>query len=213
MIAARIQAHPTRALLVRRLLPRLNPLPTEAVFHESYPPSPWDGYKLCLRHPPDCSHLLIIQDDAVPCRDFVPAVEQVAASNLDTPVCLFLSSIMGGTASYARRAMQRNQRYVSVYPSNIVLVVAILWPRHKAIEFLAWAESGVRLPGHPRPRADDGIVARWMKQTKQPFRVTVPSLVEHPDMEPSLIGRRRSFGKDRGRVALHMASSGLDYEW
>lgn len=111
--------------------------------------------------------------------------------------------------------MARNHRYVSMYPnSTFVPVVAILWPRHKAEQFLAWADSGVRLPGHPTPRADDGVVARWARREKQEFRVTVPSLVEHPDTVPTVKGGGQArWGGDRGRVALFLADDALDYEW
>ena len=77
---------------------------------------------------------------------------------------------------------------------------------------MVWA-STARLPGQPNPRSDDAVVGRWMLVTKQTIRATVPSLVQHPDMEPSLIGRRPAWGKDSGRVALHLAEDALDYEW
>lgn len=184
------------------------------IVHESYPPSPWAGYKECLRDPPDCSHLLIIQDDAVPCRDFAPALEQVAASNPDFPVCLFLARLPRDASAKAVRAMKLgNKRYISLSWRSFLPVVAVLWPRHKALEFLAWADRNPTLPGQRAPRSDDAMAGRWKMVNRETVKATVPSLVEHPDMEPSLIGRRPAFGKDSGRVALFMAHSGLDYNW
>ena len=39
-------------------------------------------------------------------------------------------------------------------------------------------------------RADDGNAGRFMRTTKQPFLVTVPSLVQHNDYVPSVKGGR-----------------------
>jgi hypothetical protein len=108
--------------------------------------------------------------------------------------------------------MKQSRRYVTLFIRDFVPVVALLWPRHKAEEFMEWGQDA-RLPGDPNPRSDDAVVGRWMILTRQEIRATVPSLVQHPDMEPSLIGRTPAWGKDRGRVALHLAEDGLAYDW
>jgi hypothetical protein len=156
----------------------------------------------------------VIQDDALPVKGFAEAVYKISESNPHNPVCLFLSAIPQGTVSYARRAHQRGQVYAPVFPnSNIVPVIAILWPRAKAEEFMGWTRSGVRLRGHPTPRADDGIVAQWMQRTRQEFRVTVPSIVEHDCTVPSVKGGERVWTNDHGGRAWLLAANALDYEW
>jgi hypothetical protein len=163
---------------------------------------------------PDCSHVLVIQDDSQPVLNFAPAISSIAASNLNVPVCLFLSAIPRGTLSYALRAYRRGQVYAPVFlNSNIVPVIAILWPRAKAEEFMEWTRSGVRLRGHPTPRADDGIVAQWMQRTHQEFRVTVPSIVEHDVSVPSVKGGNRVWTNDHGGRAYFLAENALDYDW
>ena len=210
-LAARVQHHPSRAHLIPPLLEALAPLPTEVIEHVSDPPSPWDGYKLCLSDLPDCSHLLVLQDDAVPCPNFIPALERIAAAN-DVPVCLFLARLPRRTSSDATKALKANRRYVPLFIRDFVPVVAVLWPRAKAQEFMAWAVNA-KLPGQPNPRSDDAVVGRWMMVTRQEIRATCPSLVEHPDMESSVIGRQPAWGKDPGRVALHLAEDALAYDW
>jgi hypothetical protein len=112
------------------------------------------------------------------------------------------------------RALLKKQSYVNLLPSPIVPLVAVLWPKAKAEEFLSWATGPVKLPGYPNPRADDGIAAAWMKKTRQEVRVCVPSLVEHPDLVESVKGGQKAhWGKDRNRVALVVAEDGLDYHW
>ena len=99
--------------------------------------------------------------------------------------------------------MMRGKRYVWHGYSPYIYLVAMLWPRQLAVEFLAWADEHAK----PTARADDGVVAAWAKAVKQEFRVTVPSLVEHPDVVPSVKGgaQKARAGADSARVALFFA--------
>ena len=207
-IVARIQAHPSRSHLHGSLVGSLD-LPTEIFLHESDPPNPWEGYKRCLSGLPEASHILIVQDDAQPCMNFAPALEQIAERHPTIPVCLFMGSQPGSAATKARRVMIRGViRYIPLGPASFVPLVAVLWPKEKAKEFLRWSRSG------HTTRADDGNAARWMKTTKQQIMVTVPSLVEHDDFQPSVKGGREHIPwTESWRRALFLASDGLDYQW
>lgn len=185
----------------------------KCIAHASDPPSPWAGFQLCLRDLPDCSHVLTIQSDAVPCRNFAPAVEQIAAANSDTPVCLFLARLPRDASAEAAKAMQQGRRYVTLSLRSFLPVVCVLWPRFKAVEFMDWAEANPGLPGQREPRSDDAMAGRWKTVRREVVRASVPSLVQHPDMEPSLIGRRAMWGKDAGRVAAFLADDALEFDW
>lgn len=204
-IWARVQAHPSRNGLLPALLEKLYPLPVEVCVHESIPPDPWAGYKQCLKNIPECSHLLIIQDDALPCVHFPVALEQVAERHPNVPVCLYLGGAPASTAAQARRAMIKQRRYTPLLNTTFVPLVAVLWPKEVAESFLNWSKRGINIT-----RADDGNAARFMKATKQPFMVTVPSLVEHDATTPSVKGSRNSGSWCR---ALFVAEDGLQYEW
>jgi hypothetical protein len=188
-------------------------LPVEVIEHSSEPPNPLAGYRLCLTDIPDCSHLLVIQDDTTVVPNFVPALGEIAAANPDTPVCLFLSRLPRDAATAAQRAVQQGKRYVTLGIRSFMPVVAVLWPRHKAVEFMEWAEANPYFPGNREPRSDDGMCGRWKMSCREIVKATVPSLVEHPDMEPSLIGKRTAWGKDRGRVAQFLAEDAMAYDW
>lgn len=210
---ARIQHHPSRADLLPRLVAALEGMDVQVCAHASTPPNPWAGYKRCLRELPATGHVLVLQDDALPAVGFVPAVEQIAQAHPSTPVCLFLSGLPQGTLSYARRALTRGQRYSPVYAaSNVVNTVAVLWPVEKAQEFLAWAERA-KLPGHPNPRADDGVLAAWVKRTRQALLVTCPSIVEHDFQQKSVKGGNRDWSKDRGGRAFALAEDAAAFDW
>lgn len=209
-LLCRIQHHPSRAALLPDLKKALAPLPVEVIRHESIPPDPWGGYKQCLSSLPDCSHVLIIQDDAQPVPNFAQALEKVAERNLNTPVCLFMGALPADTAVRAKRMLARNGRkpYIPLGPSGFVPLVAVLWPRAKAQEFLIWSRA------NKMTRADDGNCARWMRRTRQPFLVAVPSLVQHNDDAPTVKGGREHVPwKEGWRQALFLAEDALEYEW
>lgn len=178
------------------------------VEHSSAPPNPWAGYQQCLTDIPSCSHLLVVQDDCQPVPGFSAAVNRIAERWPEIPVCLWLGAAPASAALRARRVYPK-QTYVPLGPAPFVPLVALLWPRHKAVEFLDWSRTAARMT-----RADDGNVARWMRQTKQEFMVTVPSICEHDDHTPTVKGgRAESKGLDRMRVACLLADDASRYEW
>jgi hypothetical protein len=173
------------------------------VEHASVPPDPWGGYRRCLTDPPDCTHLLIIQDDAIPVPGFADVLPQIAQND---PVCLWISNSPANAAGRARRAHGK-QPYVPLGPAPFVPLVAVLWPRQAAIDFLEWSETASQIT-----RADDGNAGRWMRQTRRQFMVCVPSIVEHDDCVPSVKGGRpETQGRDRSRVAMLLADDARDW--
>ena len=152
----------------------------------------------------------MIQDDALPAPNFVPALERIAATNPDVPVCLFLGGLPADTATRARRAMIRGKiRYVPLGAAAFVPLVCVLWPRAKAEELLEWSESARGLT-----RADDGNVAKWVRRTKQRFLAAVPSLVQHDDDQPSVKGGRSHVPwAESWRKALFLADDCASFDW
>lgn len=120
-----------------------------------------------------------------------------------------MSAVPASAAARARRAWGK-QRYIPLGPAPFVPLVAVLWPRRMVDQLARWAETASRLT-----RADDGNIARWMRQTKTEFMVCVPSIVEHNDFVCSVKGgsRKESHGLARDRVALLLAEDARDYEW
>jgi len=213
VIRVRVQHHPSRSHLIPELLERLAPLPTEVVTHESDPPSPWGGYLSCMTDIPRCKHLLIVQDDVQIADNFVPALHDIARTKPDDPVCLFLAKLPRDVSHEAAKAMKYGQRYVRVNWRSFLPIVAILWPTVKLREFRDWALANPGLPGQRIPRSDDAMGGRWKMVNRQTVWATVPSIVEHPDIEPSTIGTRASAGRDRGRVAWLFARDAMRYDW
>lgn len=216
-LSVRIQGHPTRAHLHTSLLAGLDPLPVEVSLHSSDPPNPWEGYKKAIADPPDCTHLVVLQDDVQLCRNFPLAVTRIAQAKGD-PVCLFLAWLPNNVAADARRAAIAGEHYIRYRPaSKFCPVVAMLWPIGALERFKAWAEVSP-LPGRPNPGSDDAIVGEWYRrnQFNENIWCTVPSLVEHPDTEESIWKRRGEvWGRDKGRTAALFIGDGdpLRYDW
>lgn len=119
-----------------------------------------------------------------------------------------MGSMPASAAVRARRTMGK-RTYVHLGSTPFVPLVCVLWPYRAAKEFLFWGERNPHLT-----RADDGNAARWARFTKQEFLVTVPSLVQHDDSEPSVKGGRpHKPWAESWRQALFLADDALDYEW
>lgn len=154
--------------------------------------------------------MVIVQDDVQLSDGFVPAVKQIARTHPDVPVCLFLGRLPSDVAKLSTRAMKYGQRYVRVSRRSFLPVVAMLWPKPKLLEFVEWADE------HPfgtrEIRSDDAYGGRWKMVTNQTVLACVPSIVEHPDVEPSTIGKQPQWGA-HGRNAAHFARDAAHYDW
>lgn len=214
LILVRVQHHPSRADLLPLLLKNLKGLKTEVITHASEPPSPWAGYRECLTNIPPCTHLVVIQDDTVPAPGFAKAVRQIAKANPDTPVCLFLGRLPRDASLDAARALRDDRRYITLSWRSFLPIVAVLWPRHKAEEFLNWTQDNRAVPGiRGEPRSDDAVGGRWKMVTRQTVRACVPSIVEHPDEVDSTIGKRSTHSRAAPRRAAFIADDAGVFDW
>ncbi len=208
MIQCRIQAHPSRAHVHGRLLELLQPLPADLLVHSSDPPDPWANYRRCLDYDGDAEHLLVVQDDAIPVAGFATAIEQIAERQPDSPVCLFMGTMPASTAALVRRA-KPDVRYVPLMLSSFMPLVCVLWPTKVARGFLEWSATAGRMT-----RADDGNAARWLRATRTPVLVSVPSIVQHDDGEPSVKGGRSHVPwAESWRQAMRLADDATAYNW
>ena len=211
MILARIQGHPARSHLHDTLAASLQ-IPTEVRLHSSDPPNPWAGYRACLGDLPDCSHLLVVQDDTKVSLNFGEAISRIAAQNLNLPVSLFLMPQPLRIARQAIREVKSRHLYFDAHfrINEFCPVVGMLWPVEKAAEFLRWVEENPRRLGHREPRSDDSVVGKWCANTHQTIRFTIPSLVDHMADQPSVKGGPTPASSMK---AIWFAEDGLNYDW
>ena len=201
-VQIRIQHAPGREATLNRLLASLGVPAVIFTDRGGGTPSPWRGYKACLASIPDkFTHIAILQDDTIACRNLAAALPLVADAHPDKVICLFLGGAPRRTATLAHRAHAQGLHFTRLHPNDFLPVVATMWPREKAESLLTWAEENPLKLGHREPRSDDAVAGRWMKFNREQVVCTVPSLVQHPDDHPSTIGRRHSAGADSQRVA------------
>jgi len=159
-------------------------------------------------------HAVIVQDDAIVCRNFAAAVDRVIEACPDHPVVLFYPGSKLHSSRERRRA--EGKTLFKMNRLDHLPVVATLWPVEKARFLYEWT-TDVKLPGMRKPyRSDDAVAGYWMRLTRQDVYVTMPSLVQHPDdVDPVKDGDHvAAFGRNKGRVAFQFCESDpLEIEW
>lgn len=190
-----IQTHPARSELLERLLNLLSPAHV-LVAHDPTPddkPGPLRTYLRALELAPAWStHHLVLQDDALVSRNFVEAASVVARARPENPVALFCPKQPPEMAVKIRGAVDRGEGIVEIPPRRWAPVVALIWPVELARDFLAYV---IEKDWPTHFRADDEAVGRFFRENAIELYATAPSLVEHPDVERSLIGNRVRGGR------------------
>lgn len=203
-LAIAVQHHPSRARLIPKLRRRLGVC--EVVFDPD-PASPHRSalrtYVECLRSfPEDATHLLVIQDDAWPCRRFRTRAKAFVAEHEEHLCALFVPNT-GLIGRVMRRAVANGETSCELPPRTWAPTVALVWPRDAAESFLAFVDERYDVG---RQRSDDGPVGAWRRRSRARVFAPVPSLVQHPDVVPSLMGRATAaHGRNRARVAVAYA--------
>jgi hypothetical protein len=201
-VSVAVQHHPARAHLLDRLVDALGG--AEVVVDpdpDSPYRSPFRTYMEALRRTPTgATHRLIVQDDALPCAGFRDRMLEAVAEKPDVLVALFAPGASTHRVPITRAALA-GERWAQLRPTWVP-TVALVWPVELVPRFVAWADD--RYAGSVR-EGDDGPVGKWAARNHLRAWATVPSLVEHPDVEPSLIGRKHRAGANRARVAAMFA--------
>lgn len=159
--------------------------------------------------------MLVIQDDAIVCRNFAESLERLIRVIPNHPVCLFYPGLKMRSLRAVRNAVAKKRSLFVLDRADFVPVVAVLWPIALAGSLLEWTR-GRTIPGLRKPyRSDDAVTGAWMKHTRQDVYVTLPSLVQHPDVVASVKGgpHEPSGGNDPGRVAFSFCEDAAGIEW
>lgn len=203
-IAIRVQHAVGRDAPLARLLPLLPPeveVVTDDLAIER--PNPWRGFSLCFQDlPTRATHLCVLQDDALPCRDFDKRLRAAIKEKPNDVICLFIGGLPGQTRKLFYEALARGDRWSPVYFQGIHHVVGTIWPVRHARDFVEWVENN-KVPGPNPPKSDDAVVGYWARKNRRTVQVwaTVPCLVQHDDVFPSVVQGANRFS-DRGRTAI-----------
>lgn len=202
----RIQHHPKRAHLLHDLTIGCGALDVEVVTDpDPYAePSALRTYRRCVAPArPGVTHLVVMQDDVELCRDFDVGVLRAIRNHPDQLIALFVAGAPKRSALEVLKASWAGEPFVEMSHLDWVPTVALVWPVADALNFSRYV---LRVP--ETAWADDPIVGGWCRRFKKVPVATVPSLVQHPDVEPSLIDKRADHAKrkqtprkDASRVA------------
>jgi hypothetical protein len=162
-------------------------------------PNPWRCYRLALeRTPPSATHRLIVQDDVLTCLHFEEAIARAVEAQPDRVISFCTAGNPYQHADQVWHAADQGLPWAELSNETHCSVIATLWPARLVNPLLDWSLA----QNWPNAfRADDEIAGLFMRHIHEYPLATVPSLVEHPDTVPSMVGRRAAGGEDRGRVA------------
>lgn len=197
-VSVAIQHHPDRAHLIPALVEALggseiveDPDPASSLR------SPYRTYTEALRRTPgDATHRLVVQDDATVVERFRKRMLAAVAEQPDRLIALFVPGAPPHRAAVLR-AVKAEETWVTLPPTWIP-AVALVWPVGHAARFLAWADAKYDAS---RRGGDDGPIGIWAQSVRERAVAPIPSLVQHEDVHPSLIGRKAQAGVNRARVA------------
>lgn len=168
------------------------------------PASPWRTAQTCWAWTPDwCTHRLVLQDDAMPCIDFVWAAVEAIRHRPTALVAMFMGWAGTWMANDMRAAGDTSSWYL--HPDRQWLpCVAMSMPRDLARDLAAYDP-----PDERAQRADDEAIAWWSQQRTAQGRpvecwVTIPSLVQHDDDAPSTMLAHREGQKARWEQGQRM---------
>jgi hypothetical protein len=200
-----IQHHPSRADLLGRLLEGLAGLEVATVPDYGPTKDPWRGHLRCLEsfaariERDSFTHLAVIQDDALVCDEFECELHCVLEAEPDATLMLFLAAQPRMTAQAARDAAAAGEPFAVKATRDYLPAVGISYPAAHVADILEWHAADKA----KQSRSDDFMLGRWHRERAPRVLATVPSLVQHPDDVPSVIGNGLGArGRNPARTAL-----------
>ena len=203
MLATVIVHHPARDHLLDGLLEKLGEPVEVVVDPEPRRLDPWKNWVRALRHGQTLGsdHLLVLENDILPCRDFLASVRKAIEAKPDD-FLRFYSPLENVVESRTyEEGMRQKYRWIPFVHWGGVQAVVIPVPWIEG--FVEWGESFPVYGKFP-----DGRLAAWLwKKVHKPAWTTLPSLVEHT--QPSLMGN----SKHRATWFLGENESALGIAW
>lgn len=152
------------------------------------------GLRAMLAYDPEATHHLIVQDDALLCRDLVPALEKMVTKTGEHPLGLYVGQT--GPINLTLDQMMRANQVGFVPTEGPHWGVAIVLPNAHIPELAAWYEAST-VDNY------DKRISRWYGGRGISCWYTAPSLVQHRHEDnPSLVQ-----GRNGGRMAAWFIGS------
>lgn len=206
-LSVTIMAHPAREAMVRELVDTLDG-PAEIAWDRDN--DRWEtGRRALLSARDDATHHLVLQDDAIICRDLLAGVRRALERNPHCPTSLYLGRQRPHGPHFQRVMKQaRDADATWIIGPELCWGVALVFPTELIGPMVAFGDE------HPKVENYDKRLGMYLQSQKIPTWYTVPSLVDHrrQDVSPSLVPGRT--GPNRVAHVFHgEANSALDIDW
>lgn len=204
-LSVAVMAHPARAGDVPALLRDLD-APATVVWDEIN--DRWHtGRRSLLAFDPHATHHLVVQDDAILCRELVPMLEErVLEAVPDHPIALYTGAARP-RANYVEAriawAMEHGEAWLAM--EGPLWGVAIVLPTRFIAPAVTWGDR------HPEILNYDIRLARYFKSIRTSCFYTVPSLVDHRDGESLVEGRNGKGRKAFRFIGRHNSPRTVDW--
>lgn len=205
MIAATVMAHPRRLAWAEALADQLDCDVTLDRINDRHE----TGLRcLAAGFDTDATHLVIVQDDAIVCGDFLAGLEQAVEFSEDRIVGLYVGNVRPETKQTTAKlaeALESGRSWLAM-PGPWWGVGIIIPTAHLPSLYEHYWRS--------RDQNYDRRIERWATAAKVECWYTVPSLVDHRAGEenPSLVPNRTGLNRC-ARVFLGAERSALDVDW
>jgi hypothetical protein len=199
MVSATVMAHPDREDAAKRIAQELDCGITWDERNRE-----WDtARRALLAYPAEATHHLVIQDDAVLCRDLELVLPDLALEG--SPVCLYTGAPHPKGEHFGPAMRDARAQGVNWLAGRTPLWgVAVLYPTEHLPELVSWGDA------HPMYHGSDSRASKWYDAQGIDRWYTVPSLVEHEDGR-SLLGHCRT--ARRAWSFIGRDASALDVDW
>lgn len=203
-LSAAIMGHPKRMEFIEELKEELPGVPV--ILDEKN--DRWDtGSRSLLAYEPDATHHVVVQDDAILCKDFLEGCEAVARYAPRKPVCLYIGKVRPHAQTVSPAVQHvRDTGGAFLEMDGPWWGVAVIVPTIFIPKLCQWGATRKHIANY------DKRMARWFYLQKIKCLYTVPSLVDHRpvDENPSLVAGRN--GNRRAQYFIGDTSP-LDVPW
>jgi hypothetical protein len=172
----------------------------------------WDTAKAAWREAvrlnPDATHALVLQDDAIPCRDLLATLQVISAMYPLEPFCL---TVIDYRLHGARRDYEKTVQsgYPFWYSNAAVSAVGLMIPVRDVEPMIEFGDSFGTIH-------DDLKIRNFYKQQGRKLMFPIPSLLQHRNVEenPSLVPGNDGRWSDRSSSTfIGQDVSGLSVNW
>lgn len=206
-VSVAVMAHSARSKFVPELVASVD-APVRVVWDRRG--DRWDtGRRALLAYDSTATHHLVLQDDAVVCRDLVAGVERAlgrvpAPAGAPTPLCLYAGRVKRFREAVRRHVGSRRVSWLAM--PSIYWGVGVVLPTDLIDGLVAWGDE------HPEIVNYDYRMGQWLQRQGIMVWYPWPSLVDHRH-SPSLVPGRSSAKSRHAHRFVGAESSALRQRW